>query len=60
MGSCNLCPETPDDADLLEHLRVMHPHEYGDGPARWPDGKIVIIDETAETVADVLGGEPND
>lgn len=56
MGACNLCPETPDDADMLDHLRLMHPDEYGDGPKRWPDGSLVIIDRTAETPADALGG----
>lgn len=53
MGTCNLCDEHPDDEEMLEHLRVMHPNEYGDGPDRWPDGGLVIIDTTAETPADL-------
>lgn len=57
MGVCNLCGDTPDDADLLEHLRVIHPDDYGDGPTRWPDGRIVVVDQTADTIADILGGE---
>jgi hypothetical protein len=53
MAQCNLCPEQPDDADVLEHLRVMHPEEYGDGPARWPDGGLVIMDQTDPTDDDL-------
>lgn len=53
MGTCNLCGDTPDDTDILDHLRLMHPAEYGDGPARWPDGGLVIIDQTIDTPADI-------
>ena len=54
---CHLCghDEKPADenmgADLrlmVDHLRVMHPEEYGDGPERWPDGGIVLHDDTLE------------
>jgi hypothetical protein len=48
MGICHLCQETPPDAELLDHLRVMHPDAYADGPQRWPDGGLVIVDETVE------------
>ena len=34
--------------DGLDHLRVMHPHQYGDGPDMWPDGTLVVIDQTLE------------
>lgn len=52
--TCNLCghhevPESGlmgDDIQLMDdHLRVMHPEQYGDGPERWPDGGIVLLDE---------------
>lgn len=40
------------EADSLEevndHLRVVHPCVYGDGPERWPDGQIVVYDQTLE------------
>ena len=39
-GHCHLCPE--DVPDIVEHLRLLHPAEYGDGPERWPDGTIVF------------------
>jgi hypothetical protein len=42
--TCNLCGEQHDN--ILEHLRLVHPDVYGDGPVRWPDGEIVVIDET--------------
>lgn len=53
---CYLCghqserPETltEDVQQMDDHLRVMHPDEYGDGPERWPDGGIVIHDTTLE------------
>jgi hypothetical protein len=48
MGACHLCPEMPPDTELLDHLRVMHPDAYGDGPLRWPDGGVVVVDETVE------------
>ena len=36
-----------EDVELMvEHLRVFHPEEYGDGPERWPDGAVVLHDET--------------
>lgn len=27
---------------ILDHLRLLHPEQYGDGPACWPDGGFVI------------------
>lgn len=44
--TCLLCGATGPDTDALDHLRVMHPAEYGDGPERWPDGAPVIHDTT--------------
>jgi hypothetical protein len=52
--TCNLCPKSDNEAeyDDLEqvsgHLRVMHPDVYGNGPDRWPDGRIVVVDDTLE------------
>jgi hypothetical protein len=51
MGTCHLCP--PDDNQVpdgqgMEHLRLMHPAEYGDGPDRWPDGETVTVDRTLD------------
>lgn len=34
--------------EILEHLRVLHPDLYGDGPDRWPDGRIAVYDTTLE------------
>lgn len=54
---CNLCghEEKPESGDMAgdlalmnDHLRVIHPEEYGDGPERWPDDSIVIYDDTLE------------
>lgn len=49
MGQCHACPPgegTVDDADLPDHLRLLHPELYGDGPQQWPDGRPVVVDET--------------
>jgi len=48
MATCHLCGDNPPDLEMWEHLRVMHPAEWGDGPARWPDGEPVIHDLTLE------------
>jgi hypothetical protein len=50
---CGLCEwEQPDAEGGIEagvdYIRVMHPEHYGDGPERWPDGGIVLHDETIE------------
>jgi hypothetical protein len=49
-GTCEVCgdPIIPGTLnDILDHLRVMHPDVYGDGPEMWPDGGPVIeIDES--------------
>ena len=44
-GKCEVCgdainPGGPED--IIDHLRVVHPELYGDGPERWPDGALVI------------------
>lgn len=39
---CLLCGETT--PAVLEHLRLCHPDEYGDGVETWPDGKPVVVD----------------
>ncbi|MFF0823040.1 hypothetical protein ACFYUR_21985 [Micromonospora haikouensis] len=51
MATCHLCPpddNTVDDRDILDHLRVIHPDQYGEGPQRWPDGQPVIVDTTLD------------
>ena len=45
-GHCCMCHEPLATSDLLEHVRVIHPDQYGDGPERWSDGNIVVHDET--------------
>lgn len=45
MGTCHICPQgdntVPDD-EVVDHLRVLHPDVYGEGPERWPDGDVVV------------------
>lgn len=44
---CALCPEVMAGiGEATEHLRLMHPDQYGDGPERWPDGGVVLDDQT--------------
>ena len=41
-GNCEVCGEAIGPGtlnDILDHLRVMHPDIYSDGPEMWPDGK---------------------
>ena len=55
-GRCELCEEPVPGGlvKLIDHLRVLHPEEYGDGPERWPDGGIVVLDESL--TPDEFGG----
>lgn len=49
MATCHLCPSDDNeiaDTEVLDHLRVMHPDQYRDGPDRWPDGEVVVNDLT--------------
>jgi hypothetical protein len=50
MGTCWVCrpPAQVDDEEAMEHLRLLHPDEWGEGPQRWPDGLVVVHDETLE------------
>lgn len=44
---CHLCHTTGlASAELLDHLRLLHPDAWGDGPDRWPDGEAVVVDLT--------------
>ncbi|GAB3251075.1 hypothetical protein [Kineosporia babensis] len=52
MATCNLCPETPLDDEILDHIRVMHPEQWEE-PQRWPDGGFVFTDQTDYTTADI-------
>lgn len=47
MGSCALCGDDVPTLDLLDHLRIRHPDRY-EPPLRWPDGALVVVDETLE------------
>ena len=51
-GHCHLChedfPEGTSLEELSDHLRVLHPDVFGEGPARWPDGQLVVLDDTLE------------
>jgi len=46
MGMCHLCNEAVDDHDLIGHCENLH----GEKAERWPDGSLVIVDETLEPV----------
>jgi hypothetical protein len=41
-GACRLCDEPVPAEGILDHLRLVHPDTYGDGPPRWPDGSLAI------------------
>ncbi len=47
-GRCEVCGDPVPTAQLLDHLRLLHPDDYGDGPQRWPDGGLVVIDADPE------------
>jgi len=55
---CQLGSDEPIEADDLdavaEHLRLMHPDQDHE-PQRWPDGDIVVVDQTLEP--DDFGGD---
>jgi hypothetical protein len=58
LAGCNLCPPGEPyvpDAELVDHLRLLHPDAWGDGPELWPDGEVVVADLTLEP--DDFGGE---
>ena len=62
MATCFVCP--PDDSavpdsEMADHLRLIHPDVYGDGPERWPDGSVVIVDCTLEAADFVEEEKPN-
>lgn len=51
MATCHVCPpgeQNLPDAEMTDHLRLIHPDLWGDGPERWPDGQIVVHDTTLE------------
>ena len=53
--TCLLCnPPAHIGTDILNHLRLLQPTEYGDGPEHWPDGQPAIYDDTADTPADLF------
>lgn len=60
MARCHVCqPEAAiADEEILNHVRLLHPEQWGDGIECWPDGSPVIVDLTLE-VGD-FGPEAND
>jgi hypothetical protein len=48
MATCMVCqpPEEMPAVRILDHLRLFHPEQYGDGPEQWPDGGFVMTPET--------------
>lgn len=57
LAGCNLCPpgapQVP-DAELVDHVRLLHPDAWGDGPQLWPDGTPVVH---VELEPEDFGGE---
>jgi hypothetical protein len=46
---CHLCHTTGlTTPEMLNHLRLLHPEQWGDGPGRWPDGAPVVVDTTLQ------------
>jgi hypothetical protein len=55
--TCALCGEVVEGVQAVDdHLRLIHPEEYGDGPTRWPDGGIVY-DVSGLDPGETLGAE---
>lgn len=44
MATCALCNDEILDDEVLDHLRLFH--DVDTEPARWPDGDVVIVDQT--------------
>lgn len=46
-ATCFVCqpPAEMDGARILDHVRLLHPDAWGDGPERWPDGQFVMTPE---------------
>lgn len=57
MGRCEVCPDRPyvEDGKLADHARLLHPDLYGDGLDVWPDGAVVVVDETSPFEEERLG-----
>ena len=59
-GRCEVCGQEFDApvtlGTILDHLRENHPDEYGEGLATWPDGEVVVFDETLDP-EDFLNGK---
>jgi hypothetical protein len=48
-GVCLVCDDDVPSVELVDHIRVMHPDEYGDGPLLWADGRRVVFDGDPDT-----------
>ena len=48
MGTCLVCPQLAEvpEVEMFEHLRLLHPEVWADGLCRWPDGRVIVLDET--------------
>jgi len=44
---CHLCGDeiSRSLAEMLDHLRVIHPDVYGEGPEEWADGGLVYYED---------------
>lgn len=56
LGHCFVCHEPVTNREILNHIRLIHPDEYGDGPDLWPDGRVVI--EDADVTPEEIIGDP--
>lgn len=59
MATCFLCPkdanELPDDEDqVLHHLQLLHPAEYGQGLGLLPSGQPAVFDAHLRPVPSTL------
>lgn len=62
---CRVCQPAREfpAGEILDHLRNLHPAEYGDGPECWPDGGFVIMPDGEamnEALADLERADGDD
>lgn len=66
---CEVCGEQMPDSEILDHLRLMHPDDYGDGQPEWEDvgietARVTIIRHLTEDnlldVVTAVGSDGND
>jgi hypothetical protein len=54
--TCSECGVGLSAAEVLEHLRLAHPDDYGSGLETWPDGRPVVHDMTLEPTDFIVDG----